>query len=331
MLQQCTQHAPEPAASSVAFDALTSAAQKGLTHEQVVKNVWTKVAEAGVAAELIRIPVGAAQRTARPDEAYSPTAKLLQLCYDYYVVYYTNGTETGRDFLYRECFTADDGGGGSGGGGGGGGGNGSNCREYGDTGPGDGGDSSDIEAMFENLNDPTTILSPGPKPVAEYKDRCAGAQGLWDLGIQNNYVEVFGYLTPTGEIFATAILGSAGGDVGQGLYKFDTGLKISYYYYYPVSQGPPAQTYPGMMVVNGNYYIPVVASIHTHTPCLNDGPDGVSGHELGDDDKAIAPNNPNLRNYIIGCNGTIGSFSTASSFPKVLGSGSLSSTCAKLQ
>lgn len=106
---------------------------------------------------------------------------------------------------------------------------------------------------------------------------------------------------------------------------------IKYYYYYPVSSGPPAQNYPGLIERNGNYFIPVVANIHTHTPCVNDGTDGVTGHKLGEDDTRIAHAEPNLRHYIIGCDGTIGSFNAASSYPTVLGSGNLSSTCSKLQ
>lgn len=56
------------------------------------------------------------------------------------------------------------------------------------------------------------------------------------------------------------------------------------------------------MVSNGShYFIPVVASIHTHTPCRADGTNGVS-HNVSDDDHDLASNHPDLRNWIIGCN-----------------------------
>lgn len=270
------------------------------------------------------------KRERQPEAPTSQSSQRLAEthCYQTWDYYYNtvNGDFLGREYVGSYCVTTGDGSGGGGdtgsGGGGGGGGTGG--------GSGTGTDTPGVKGVLIALRDPNTILSPGPKPLAEFLDRCAGAQGLWELGVKNNYSEVYGYLTPNGQIIATAILGSAGGSVGQGLYEHDPGDgTFRYYYYYPVSLGAPAQKYPGMLEINGNYYIPVIANIHTHTPCVNDGTDGVTGHLLGEDDKAMAREEPRIRHYIIGCGGTIGSFSATSYYPTVLSGGS--SSCSNLQ
>lgn len=290
---QCTQDVPAPTSPSTASDVLpqpaqkTNSAQRGASQEDILQKAWTYAIDAGLDAELIRI---LDIDSTKSDEGQRQTT----VCHNYYMVYYTNGVETGRDFLFRDCFTVGDdngssGGGDSGGGtSGGSGGTGTGCRGCGgNTGP---------NVINSIKNAPN--LTPGPKPLSIYFDRCSGAAGLWSMGTSNNFVEAYGYLTPTGEFIATAVVGATGGNVGQGLYTFNNGVSTSYYYYYPVSPGSTPPAIAGTLTVRGNYYIPVTASVHTHTPCLFDGTDGISNMILSAGDSALAASHPGLNNYI---------------------------------
>ena len=147
----------------------------------------------------------------------------------------------------------------------------------------------------------------------------------------NNYPnnEVLGYLTPTGQLLVTDIQPLTGGSA-RGLYKYTDGAgTVTYYYTYPMNLGAPALTYPGMTNNGVNYFIPVVASVHTHTPCRTDGTDGVS-HDVGPEDASLAANHPGLRNWVIGCD-AIATFSSASTSFQNVQSGPLSTNCASIQ
>lgn len=111
LLQYCTRDIPMPA------PAVKNTTQ---TSSLTNKSAGSAAGEALVAQqETIRVAAPKdSKRSANSTTVPSNTPSLLALCYDYYVVYYTNGVETGRDFLYTNC----SGGGGSGGGGGGDGG-----------------------------------------------------------------------------------------------------------------------------------------------------------------------------------------------------------------
>ncbi len=168
----------------------------------------------------------------------------------------------------------------------------------------------------------------GEKPILEYADsaKCTAMNDIW-----NNYPnnEVISFITADGKIIVTDILPLDGG-ITRGLYKYFDAFTNSFKYYYtfPVSEGAPSQTYSGM-VNNGSYYfIPVVASIHTHTPCRQDGTNGVS-HNVGKADKDFALNNSGLRNWVIGC-GAIAQFDHINPNFYNIQNGPLSSTCSMI-
>ena len=66
-----------------------------------------------------------------------------------------------------------------------------------------------------------------------------------------------------------------GGDI-SGVYEHADTI----YYTFPYTNGPPSGTYTGMIHSVNNYFIPVVASVHTPTPYRTDGNNGVS-HDVG--------------------------------------------------
>ncbi len=155
----------------------------------------------------------------------------------------------------------------------------------------------------------------GRKPLYIFPDKCAGLQYSWNNYPQN---EVTGYITDNGSVIVTGILDFDGGK-SQGLYEQDG----KYYYVYPTSNGAP-QHEVNSVISRDHYFIPIVAHFHTHTPCQNDGTNGVS-HSVSDEDRDFAQRYPGLRNFAIGCN-AIAQFDTGASFFNVQ-SGSLSSLC----
>lgn len=175
------------------------------------------------------------------------------------------------------------------------------------------------------LLDPIDLLSVDVmrnKPIAEYKNnKCLGTQKIWN-GYPEN--EVSDYITMDGSLLVTDITGYYDGVV-SGTYQYD-GVT---YYPYLARQGAPANNCPGMVQAAGHYLIPVVASVHTRSPCRSDGTDGTS-HNVGTDDKNRATKNPNINHWVIGCssvaqyNGTNNSF-----FNKQ--SGNLSSICTSIK
>lgn len=77
----------------------------------------------------------------------------------------------------------------------------------------------------------------------------------------------------------------------------------------------------------GYYFIPVVASLHTHTPCRSDGTNGTS-NSVGSDDKTQAQTSPNIRHWVIGC-GSVAQFNGSNSSFFNKHTGSLSTICSK--
>jgi hypothetical protein len=162
----------------------------------------------------------------------------------------------------------------------------------------------------------------GDKPISEYSNKCQGLQDIWNNNPNN---EMYGYITSDGKLIVTNRLPVSGG-AAFGTFKHPNGTT---YYPYPMSQSAPSQSYSGMIQYPASnpthYLIPVVASVHTHSPCRSDGTNGVS-HAVGSDDTTFAASHPELRHWIIGC-GAIAQFNgTNSSFFNVQ-SGNISSTC----
>lgn len=138
----------------------------------------------------------------------------------------------------------------------------------------------------------------GTKPLKEFSNKCDGVNYMWNTYPNN---EVQGFITADGKLLMTHVL-SLNGGAFSGIYKHTdpSTNSITAYYFYPVSQGAPLQSYTGI-VNNGQYYfIPIAASVHTHTPCRLDGTDGVS-HNVGEDDTQFAKTYPTLKHWVIGC------------------------------
>ena len=123
--------------------------------------------------------------------------------------------------------------------------------------------------------------TPGDKPLDVFEDKCAGLADLWNRSNGTGNPEVYGVLTEGGNFLVTQELDAAGGQV-DGLYRQDdptTGNEITYFFY-PVSQGPVFL--PGDNVrSNGTYYfIPITATVHSHSPCITDGTDGITNNNV---------------------------------------------------
>lgn len=164
----------------------------------------------------------------------------------------------------------------------------------------------------------------GQKPIAEYSDKCQGAQAIWNMSFSNNR-EVVGLLTSDGKIMIVAMLGYDGGSWG-GLYPYYG----TTYYTYPESQGATLQSYTGLIQSAHQYFIPIVATIHTHNPCIQMGGNGISDIILSQGDHDLAARFQNNKHYIIGCD-ALGSFNQFNDSPILLQSGSLSNTCNQIQ
>lgn len=147
---------------------------------------------------------------------------------------------------------------------------------------------------------------------------CDGVERIWQLNQQNGD-EYVGVLTTDGAILIMQQLNPNGGGI-TGIYNHNGNT----YYQYPTSQGAPSRTYAGQIIASGKYFIPIVASIHSHAPCLNDGTDG-TGNTINDD-QAFANHYSNINHFIIGCN-AIGQFNGSSNQAYNISNGSLSSIC----
>jgi len=179
----------------------------------------------------------------------------------------------------------------------------------------DGGESN---AIPENLE---SLINLGTKPIAEYSDKCAGIQNIWN-SYPNN--EVSGYITQDNQLLVIDVLPYNGGTT-SGTYTYNN---ITYYPY-PDSSGPPTNSYNGMLHSSGYYLIPVKASVHTHSPCRRDGTNGVS-HGVGSDDLTRALKAPNIKHFIVGCRAIAEYNGTKSNFFNIQ-TGFLSTLCKNIQ
>lgn len=194
---------------------------------------------------------------------------------------------------------------------------------------GGGGDQGDclephpyIEGLMVPCPDVSLEEAAGDKPIMEYADKCQGLQDIW-----NNYPnnEVSGYITNDGQLLVIDILPLNGGAT-WGTYRYN-GVS---YYPYPVSQGAPANSYAGMVQSAGYYLIPVVASVHTHSPCRTDGTNGVS-HPVGNEDRVRASEqNAHINHWVIGC-GAIAQYDGNSENFYNVQTGNLLSLCQNIQ
>lgn len=149
------------------------------------------------------------------------------------------------------------------------------------------------ENNFQPFN--PTLSDFGNKPIFEYSNKCQGILDGW-----NNYPnnEVFGYITSDGQLLVINVLPLTGGET-SGTYYYN-GIT---YYPYPDTQGPLSGSYSGVIHSAGFYLIPVVASFHTHSPCRNDGSDGVS-QLVSQEDKDMANQSQHINHWAIGCGAT---------------------------
>ncbi|MBV7532474.1 hypothetical protein [Chitinophaga sp. sic0106] len=218
--------------------------------------------------------------------------------YVFLVTYWSDGTQT-WDFLYSYCI---------------------------DTGsnPGGGGGNTTENALSRNFNVNSVYGGNGNKPIAEYPITCSGVQGSWDRAATLDK-EVVSVLTVDNRVMTVAVLGYDGGRA-SGFYMHEGQA----YYTYPESQGAPQQQYAGMIKAAGQYFIPIRATIHTHSPCIQDGTDGVSNQTLSNGDQNMATSYPSIVHYIIGC-GAIGQFKAGETSATVIATGPLNVTCSSIK
>jgi hypothetical protein len=133
--------------------------------------------------------------------------------------------------------------------------------------------------------------------------------------------EAFGVITKDGRFLLTEYVDILGGSV-HGLFKQNGKV----YYYYPKSEGVPGN---GAYISAGAYYlIEIVATVHTHNNCLNDGTSGLSyasGSESEADDQ-FGSIFSDIDNYVIGCN-TLGKISSVGNGYYNIKSGTPTSNC----
>ena len=172
------------------------------------------------------------------------------------------------------------------------------------------------------FNEDEMIFDEGDKPLEEFDNKCNGINRIWSLS-QASGDEFAAVLTSDGAILITQQLNPNGGGI-SGIYNFNGNT----YYQYPASQGSPARTYAGQLYASGRYFIPISATLHSHTPCINDGTDGIKNNIINDD-KAFASHYPKVNHYIIGCN-AIGQFNGSSNQPFNINNGNLNNNCNKI-
>lgn len=192
---------------------------------------------------------------------------------------------------------------------------------------GTGGNGDDNSNVIKIPDAVSANVKAGPKPIRESKDKCIGVQAMW-ASSQANKKERIGFITRDGAFLETQE-GTFDNVVVEGLYKFNGFI----YYQYEVPAGTPAPTYSGSIQntaggVTRNY-IPVVATVHTHNPCLVDGTNGVS-HPVSADDTKLSYTYFDLRHYVIGCN-AIAQYNTTNSSYYNIKTGALNSTCINIK
>ena len=183
----------------------------------------------------------------------------------------------------------------------------------------------DFEVDFEEqiiFNENDLIYEDGVKPLFEYEDKCEGLIALWELSQSGN--EFAGVLTTNGSFLITQELDPNGGGLG-GIYN----LNGQTYYQYPIAEGAPSGAYSGMLESVGRYFIPITTTVHSHSPCITDGTDGITNNIINDD-MNFASNYPNATHFIIGCD-AIGQFDGASNQAFNIELGDLSELCANIE
>lgn len=174
-------------------------------------------------------------------------------------------------------------------------------------------------ALGEGFNQNLIYFGEGIKPIYENDNKCLGIQEMWSMS-QNSGDEFAAVLTTDGAILITQQLNPTGRGFG-GIYEFNG----TTYYQYPISDGPPSRTYSGQIESAGRYFIPISATIHSHTPCISDGTDGITNNTINDDQN-FASHYQNANHYIIGCN-SIGQFNNSSNQAFNIQNGNLNILC----
>ncbi len=179
------------------------------------------------------------------------------------------------------------------------------------------GDCVEVEEIKfdENL----VFYEEGVKPIYEFDNKCGGIQKIWSLS-QSSGNEFAAVLTTDGAILITQQLNSNGGGM-SGIYEHNGKT----YYQYPISLGAPSRDYSGQLQSAGRYFIPIKATIHSHTPCLNDGTDGITNNNI-DDDQNFASNYSGVNHFILGCE-AIGQFNGNSNNAFNIQNGNLNTLC----
>ena len=142
--------------------------------------------------------------------------------------------------------------------------------------------------------------NPGQYPIVRFDDRCQFSSDMWNRSVGSDS-EYFGVITTSGEYLVTQQQGATGGQV-NGLYNYNG---QAYYYY--AANGATSSPFLGAVQSGQYFFIPIQATVHTHTPCVHDGTDGVS-QPVSSDDTNLANVYPSITNYVIGCNGTVAEF-----------------------
>ena len=158
------------------------------------------------------------------------------------------------------------------------------------------------------------------KPIYEYDDKCEGLDKLWAMSLKSGN-EIAAVLTIDNAILIIKE-GSRDKVNFPGLYTYFNGKT---HYQYPTSRGAPARKYTGQVISAGRYFIPIKATIHSHTPCLTDGSDGITNRSIVKD-KTLASEHNSINHYLIGCN-AIGQFNSSSSNAFNIQGGNLGSLC----
>ena len=166
--------------------------------------------------------------------------------------------------------------------------------------------------------------SPGSRPLSQYSnaDRCTGLSDMWNMGITNGNREVYGVIATDGTLFITQISPYTTGGRFDGIYEYQGTM-----YYFFNKDGGAMPTIPGTAQTSRAFFIPITATIHTHTPAILDGTDGITNAD-GADDFPFANRFPLLTNYVIG-NNAVGKFNGNRYYD--IKSGNLSTTCSNIR
>ncbi|WP_128546585.1 hypothetical protein [Larkinella soli] len=166
-----------------------------------------------------------------------------------------------------------------------------------------GGSAVGMEAYFNVLS------GPGEEPLAFFQDPCQFKEDIWRRSTSKIPSEYFGAIITDGTYSTLSRVGVSRGKV-EGLIEHNGTKQV--YFYYPAKnkKTPPCQHLKISLRSIEYYAIPLKATVHTHTPCLKDGTDGVS-HEVGDEDLRFATLYPNMQHWVIGCDDVVAQFNSS--------------------